>query len=331
MNRKKLNRLLIVFGLILMVTLVVYTYSLEPTYIPASDTEIQEELRVEFEGETFGVHLGDAFLYRIAIIYNPRIVKLEKISLDQSVDFNPFIVRKFQEKEQVWMSPLKRYIREYELQLLSGQVNKLYTFPTIIVAYQNLTSGENMVKKVVPMPVYVSARLPEDVRGLTTKPLKGELINITLWRMPLLLLGLGGFFGITGLVLLWRRKRQAALGIANEWLATLKILDLLEQLAPKSNPGTVYYQLHQLLTILLIDRFEMNLMEPSFEGVPVQHRTKLTEILTELKRTYRSEPIPSEEAAKIITAIRAVVQSLRGQDPEMSVKNKWRLKRWWKN
>jgi hypothetical protein len=164
-------------------TVALTAFLLNPSFLPSDDLVLKEEGLLEGEAilvrtgvEGFGVQKGDAFLYSVEVWYNPDLVSgIDRASVDKGLNLQPFEIREIRESESDFDSGTRVYRREYELQLIQGEVDALYEFPSLVVRYRPKDSEGLFEKTVIPEAIFVASRLPSDVEGLELRPLKGKV------------------------------------------------------------------------------------------------------------------------------------------------------------
>jgi hypothetical protein len=217
----------------------------------------------------FGVHKGDAIPYLIEIRYNLDLVSgLDKTSLDKSVNFKPFEVRKVADRE-IHLPPRTRvYVREYQIQLIDGKVNNLYKFPSILVRYKSKESGAFEEKAITPEPVFVASRLPADVSGLDLKPIQAGIEDANRNDLHRILIALGGLLAILALAdLAWRAVPQWREGTRQRRRAEgLDVLSkayrfLHDTSAQGTEPRHLFHQMDHILRIVLARKENVGWLE----------------------------------------------------------------------
>lgn len=170
-----------------------------------------EAIMVKTRIENLGVHKGDAFPYFVEVWYNPdQVSEIDKANLGKSVHLEPFEIRDMKEREfDIPDSGIRVYQREYEIQLIDGKVDTVYKFPTLTVRYRLKDASGFLNKPVTPQTIFVSSRLPSNVTGLELMPLKGKIQVMSQQYLTWILLILGGFLALLGVVdLAWRAIPQ---------------------------------------------------------------------------------------------------------------------------
>lgn len=175
-----------------------------------------QAIMVESRAERFGVQKGDAFLYFVDVLYNPQLVyEIDKTSLEKNVKLEPFEIRDIQHTDFKLDSNTRVYRLQYELQLINGDVDYLYHFPSIVVTYKLMESEGFREIPGVAEPVYIASRLPEDPTKFQLgdfgvnyldegygilRPLKGEVEETGKNFLPWSLIIAGGLLAIGSLI-----------------------------------------------------------------------------------------------------------------------------------
>jgi hypothetical protein len=226
-------------------------------------------IAVKTRVDGFGVHKGDAVPYSVEVRYNLDLVSsFDKTSLDRSVNFKPFEVRKVVDREFDLPPRTRVYVREYQIQLIDGKVNNLYTFPSVLVRYKSKESGAFEEKAVTPDPVFVASRLPADAGGLDLKPIQAGIDDADRNDLHRALIALGGLLVILALVdLAWRavpqwregaRQRRKAEGVD---VLSEAYRFLHDTSAQGAEPGRLFHQMDHILRIVLARKENVGWLE----------------------------------------------------------------------
>lgn len=235
-----------------------------------------EAILVKTGTEAFGVHKGDAFPYFVEVRYNPDLVSgIDRTSLDKGLNLEPFEIRDVKETESDVDSGTRVYRREYEIQLISGEVEALYEFPSLVVRYRPVDSEGLFEKTVVPEAIFVVPRLPSDVEGLELRPLKGEVEDVSQKRLPWILWTLGGFLAALGAADLawrtipqWRELTQQRRKVESGDVLVQAYRSLCANVAMGSEPNRLLHQMDRILRIVLARKEKIDwLEEPDLASV----------------------------------------------------------------
>lgn len=260
-------------------------------------------LIVETETDGAGKHLGDKITYRLKVSYNPNELQLDRAALQSAVVFGPFRVLNFRATEEKIDSRTTLYLQEYTLQLLSGEVNKLYRFPELTVYYTIESTGQQATLKTEPAPIFIAARFPPDATDFPLKPLKGNLQRregVTILAISLIVAGalpMGAAF-----VLLRRRyrvKKQAQVLPAN--VADLyELADYLEKTVITANPQLAVRMLYQAVRTLLERKEQIDWLSPDFRKMPSDRRERMLAYLHVCGVAYQPEEVARERAKELL-------------------------------
>ena len=155
--------------------------------------------------EKQGVQKGDAFYYVVEVVYDINFASgIDKVSLDENVNLNPFEVKSISERSFKLDSQTRVYQRLFLVQMVSGNVERMYDFPSIVVKYKLKESNGFAETPAIPESVYVAPRLPSSgaliISGLndgthSLQPVEGNIqkvgvniISLVLWIVGGLLL-----------------------------------------------------------------------------------------------------------------------------------------------
>jgi hypothetical protein len=266
-------------------------------------------IAVKTRVDGFGVHKGDAIPYSVEVRYNLDLVSsLDKTSLDKSVNFKPFEVRKVADRESDLPPRTRVYVREYQIQLIDGKVNNLYKFPSILVRYKSKESGAFEEKAITPEPVFVGSRLPADASGLDLKPIQAGIEDADRNDLHRILIALGGLLAILALVdLAWRalpqwresarqRRRAEGMDVLSEAYRSLN-----DTFARGAEPKRLLHQMDHILRIVLARKEKAGwLEEPVLDQVSPGIKT---EVLSLFSRCQRADGIRSLDQKEVQEAL----------------------------
>jgi hypothetical protein len=246
-------------------------------------------IAVKTRVEGFGVHKGDAIPYSVEVRYNLDLVSsLDKTSLDKSVNFKPFEVRKVADREFELPPRTRVYLREYQIQLIDGKVNNLYKFPSILVRYKSKESGAFEEKAITPDPVFIASRLPADASGFDLKPIQAGIEDANRNDLHRILIALAGLLSILALVdLAWRaipqwregtRKRRRAEGVD---VLSEAYRFLHDTFAQGAEPRRLFHQMDHILRIVLARKENVSwLEEPDLDRVTPGIKTEVISLFS---------------------------------------------------
>jgi hypothetical protein len=258
--------------------------------------------------ELQSVQLGDAFLYTIEVLYNPdQISGIDRDSLDNNVNLGPFEIRSTKETEFNLDSGARVYQRRYDIQLISGQTERLYEFPTIVVRYK-LKDGDGFADaSVVPEPVYVASRLPSDMSSVISslragsdsplRPLERTTEDASRNRLPWISWSLGGFLIILAVadftlrVIPQQREQEKQAKEAKMSQVLYQACRSLKQnVSSGAKPRALFHQMDHILTMILVQKVKTGwLEEPDLDLVPDEIRPSAISLFDRCQKANRAE------------------------------------------
>ncbi len=255
-----------------------------------------------------GVQKGDVFPYYVEVWYDPAAIsEIDKASLDKEMNLHPFEIRDIKENSFKLASRTIVYQRIYEVQLVSGQVDELYEFPTALVRYRLKGSPGLSNTSVTPEPVYVAPRVPPDVPDLQfgygpLRPIAGKRSEVSA-PLPWILWAVGACFTAVGAVTLARRsitgwnnsKAQRNQG-GEGWIVRDAYRSLSENAAATAEPRVLLHQMDRILRIVLAQKEKMGWLEElDGEQVSPEIREPVAALLQRCGKAYnRSSVEPTD-------------------------------------
>lgn len=286
-------------------------------FFPHSNNESSGKARVEqLPSEVFilvnaqpehnSVQLGDAFKYILEVLYDSEeVIEIDSNNLNKNVNFEPFEIAFTNDNDFELNSNIRVYQKQYTLQLIDGETEYLYEFPTIVVRYQLKGLAGYTETSVIPNPVYVSARLSGDRDAIINNlklgnelymPLEDK-IEDTSHNLPKLICFItGGFLlvlvitdFIVRIIPILREKEQQEKKLDKDSF----IYQAYHSLDTNINTGADYHKiLHQmdmLLRSVLSDNENLDwLEEPNFELVPNVIRPSVIAIFNKSQEVYEA-------------------------------------------
>ena len=293
-----------------------------------------QAILVKTRAERFGVQKGDVFLYLVEVLYDPaQVSHIDRGSLDKNVNLEPFEIRGIEETEFDLDPRTREYRRQYELQLISGEVAHLYEFPTLVVRY-SLKDVEGFADEaVVPEPIYVASRLPGNVSNLVDnlelgygplRPLRGEIEDVSQNRLPWILWVLGGCLAaVTVADLGWRVIRQRK----EKLKPTIEIDkgDVLYQayrslhgnVAAGAEAKALLHQMDHTLRILLARKENADWLEElDFDEVSPGVRAPVVSLFEKCQKAYRPEVVEQTEVEEALTQLEEILEFYLAEEVE---------------
>lgn len=270
------------------------------------------------EGDAF--HLGDSFSYFIEVKYNTQTVEeIDKTSIDRNLVLEPFTIVSQSEKEFKINSHTKVFRREYKIQAVSVELDKIYFFPTVPLRYKLKNSGY-FDRDVVLKPIPMGSRFPKDVKGIGLKPIDGTIMNKSRQYFPILVIGLGIFCGAWGMVEIFRkitRRRKEAGDLRKKLEGIEDIFQAYQDLAArKDQPKAVLHQAHQILRTLLSRKEGIDWPDPKFDNLPPAVKCKISRILHLAQKAYGKEELEPQELAEALQALGKIFDFYVGKGEE---------------
>jgi len=276
--------------------------------------------------ELQSVQKGDAFLYTIEVLYNPdQISEVDRDSLDDNVNLDPFEIREVKETEFNLDSGMRVYQRHYEIQLISGEVEFLYEFPTVVVRYR-LKDNEGFADtSVTPEPVYVASRVPDDVSGIIDdlelgyeaplRPLAGEIEDADKNRLPWIFWSVGSLLAALAVADLtlrvipqWKEQQKQARRAKMGEILCQAYRSLNENVAMGVKPDSLLHQIGHILRIVLAQKEKVGwLEEPNLDQVSDDIKPSVISLFQKCQGAYGTEEIKQEEVDEALKELEEIL------------------------
>ncbi len=308
-------------------------FLLSPAFLSSHELALRERglredeaILVKTRVERFGVQKGDAFPYVVEVWYNPhQVAEIDRPSLDKSVELKPFEVRDTKEREFDLDSRTRVYRREYEIQLIDGEVDHLYEIPTIVVRYK-LKSSEGLLEKTVaPEPIFVASRLPPDVTSLELgygplRPIKGKVEDVSQKRLPWILWALGGLLAaLGGADLAWRaipqwketaKRRKAEVDVLSEAYRAL-----YKNVALAAEPQHLLHQIDHILRMVLARKEKLDwLGDSDLDVVASEIRPSVLSLFEECQKAYRPDTAEQKDVEQALGQFEEILSFYFGEE-----------------
>jgi hypothetical protein len=282
--------------------------------------------------ELQSVQKGDAFLYLVEVLYNPgQVFEIDRSSLDTNVNLKPFEIRDIKETEFDLDPGTRVYQRQYEIQLISGEVEYLYEFPTIVVRYKLKDTEGFAETSVVPEPIYVASRLPADVSNIISNlelgydplmPLKGEIEDASQNRLPWILWALGGFLAaltVADLTLRvipqWKEKAKQTREIGGVLYQAYRSLH--RNVAMGAKPRSLLHQMDHILRLVLTQKEKVGwLDEPNLGLLPFEVRDSIILLFEKCQKAYGTEDIKQKEVEEALRQLEEILEFYFAEEVE---------------
>ena len=293
-----------------------------------------QAILVKTRAERFGVQKGDVFLYLVEVLYDPgQVSQIDRASLDKNVNLEPFEIRGIEETESDLDPTTRLYQRQYEIQLINGEVAHLYEFPTLVVRY-SLKDVEGFADKaVVPEPIYVASRLPADVSKLVDnlelgygplRPLRGEIEDVSQNRLPWILWVLGGFLAAVTVADLslrvipqWKEKAKPTRKIEMGDVLYQAYRSLHGNVAMGAKPKRLLHQMDHMLRIVLARKEKTDwLEEPNLDKVSPGIRAPVVSLFEKCQKAYRPEVVEQTEVEEALRQLGEILEFYLAEEVE---------------
>jgi hypothetical protein len=287
-----------------------------------------QAILVGTKAERFGVQKGDAFLYLVEVLYNPgQVSEIDRASLDKNVNLEPFEIRDIKETEFDLDSRTRVYQRQYDIHLINGEVEHLYEFPTIVVRYKPKDVEGFADKAVVPEPIYVAPRLPDDVSNLeiigygSLRPLKAEIEDLSQNRLPWILWGLGGFLAALAVADLslrvipqWKEKTKPTRKIEMGDVLYQAYRSLHGNVAMGAKPKRLLHQMDHILRVVLAQKEKVGwLEEPNLDLVSSGIKPSVISLFEKCQKAYATEVIEQKEVEEALRQLEEILSFYLGE------------------
>ena len=270
----------------------------------------------------FGVHKGDVVPYAVEVRYNLELVSgLDKTSLDKSVNFKPFEVRKVADREFDLPPRTRVYVREYQIQLIDGKVNNLYKFPAVLVRYKSKESDAFEEKAVTPDPVFIASRLPADAGGFDLRPIQVSIEDPDFKNLPRILIALGCLLAILALADLtwktipqWREGARQRRKLEGTDVLSEAYRSLNDTFAKGEEPRRLFHQMDHILRIVLARKERMDwLGEPALDRVSPDIRMDILSLLSKCEGVDGNRPPEQREVQEALGQLNKILTFYWGE------------------
>ncbi len=287
-----------------------------------------QPILVDTRAERVGVQKGDAFSYMVDILYDPgQVDEIDASSLDKNVNLEPFEVRRVEDTEFSLDSGTCVYRREYELQLITGAVDHLYEFPTLVVRYSLKSPRQGYAEKAgVPEPVYVASRLPENVDEMEVgygpmRPLKGKGVDLNQRRLPWFLGILGGLLAVLAVTDLrfrvihrWRETASHSTRIESRDVVVQAYRSLCNNAATATEAKGVLHQIDHIVRIVLAREEKIQWLEdPDLSQVSPEARSSVFALVRRCQNSHGPQHSPEAEIEEAVRQLEEVLTFYYGE------------------
>ena len=284
--------------------------------------------------EKQGVQKGDAFYYVVEVVYDINFASgIDKVSLDENVNLNPFEVKSISERSFKLDSQTKVYQRLFLVQMVSGNVERMYDFPSIVVKYKLKESNGFAETPAIPESVYVAPRLPSSgaliISGLndgtySLQPVEGNIqkvginiISLVLWIVGGLLLVFMVLALVYRVIPQWKEneKRQRS----KQMSADLKesYSSLLKNREDGVKPASIMHQIDHIHRLILLPEDSVDLLqEPNLEEVPCEIKPVVISLFQKCDSAYENGDIKQQDVEEAVKQLEVVLKHFYAEDME---------------
>ena len=284
--------------------------------------------------EKQGVQKGDAFYYVVEVVYDINFASgIDKVSLDENVNLNPFEVKSISERSFKLDSQTRVYQRLFLVQMVSGNVERMYDFPSIVVKYKLKESNGFAETPAIPESVYVAPRLPSSgahiISGLndgtySLQPVEGNIqkvginiISLVLWIVGGLLLVFMVLALVYRVIPQWKEneKRQRS----KQMSADLKesYSSLLKNREDGVKPASIMHQIDHIHRLILLPEDSVDLLqEPNLEEVPCEIKPVVISLFQKCDSAYENGDIKQQDVEEAVKQLEVVLKHFYAEDME---------------
>ncbi|NLL89538.1 MAG: hypothetical protein GX226_00280 [Dehalococcoidales bacterium] len=284
--------------------------------------------------EKQGVQKGDAFYYVVEVVYDINFASgIDKVSLDENVNLNPFEVKSISERSFKLDSQTRVYQRLFLVQMVSGNVERMYDFPSIVVKYKLKESNGFAETPAIPESVYVAPRLPSSgaliISGLndgtySLQPVEGNIqkvgvniISLVLWIVGGLLLVFMVLALVYHVIPQWKEneKRQRS----KQMSADLKesYSSLLKNREDGVKPASIMHQIDHIHRLILLPEDSVDLLqEPNLEEVPCEIKPVVISLFQKCDSAYENGDIKQQDVEEAVKQLEVVLKHFYAEDME---------------
>ncbi len=268
-------------------------------------------IQITTRPEHAAVNLGDAFWYYVEVWYNPAdVAQIDRASLDQQMDLQPFEVRGTNERDYPVSPGTRVYEKGYRLQFISGHVDMPYTFPPITVHYRLQDGTDVNAAPVTPQPVFVASRMPAEPNSVAFRPVESTVLDVRSARLPWIFWTLGGVLFVLLLVPLTRRSsvpsRPARVVDAGVVAEAYRALDANARQG--AEPTALLHQIDHILRLVLARQEHLDWLSE-----PVAQAPAVGALLARCEKAYTAEPVEQAEVASALAELREILAGYYGR------------------
>jgi hypothetical protein len=335
MIKKKLVWILSGVAVLVIVALILFlpqTGSFAAGKTKASELPEGQAILCNAYPELKSVQKGDAFLYVLEVLYDTnQISGIDSVTLDSNVNLSPFEIRETTDVEFSLDSDTRVFQRQYEIQLINGDVDELYTFPTIVVRYKLQTADGYAETSVLPESVYVSPRLPDNVMVVSSdtqlnyeslRSVEGEIessgqssLSWILWITGALL----AMVALTDLTLRYVYKgNDKTVKTSEDDLSELigqSYCSLRENIQAGAKPSVIFHRIDHILRLVMIQKENNSwLSDADFDRVSFEIKPVLLSLFEKCQMDYEEAKAGSENIEEALKQLEEILEFYFGEE-----------------
>ncbi len=284
--------------------------------------------------ELKSVQKGDAFVFCIEVLYDTsQVSNIDTESLDYNVKLSPFDIRNITETEFKIDAKTSFYKRDYEIQFITGDVEKYYEFPTIIVRYKLKDIDGYAETSVVPDAVYLAPRLPDSATAYIINniqqghnplnPLSDKIENSSNNYLSWVLWAIGGLLAVATVVAIidWiaidKNRRQVIEKTGLEETIAESYNNLLKNIEVGVKPIALFHQIDNIVRLVLIEKENLGWLEDIKVDIINSHiESSVNSLLEKVQQVYITEDINPQEFNGVIKQVHEILQFYFGVEVE---------------
>lgn len=257
------------------------------------DLPAGQAIAIDTKAENFGILKGDLFYYYVDVIYNPQLVsEIDKDNLLVVINMEPFEVRNFQTVDFKLDADTRVFRIQYQLQLIDGETDYVYEFPSIVVRYKPVDSDGYMEYPSQAEPVYIVSRLPDDIQNIfkliggdidlgysMLRPVSGEVISTRESRLPWIFITIGVFSAAGALsdyalrIVPQRKKEKEKDAIERNTVISGAYASLNNNIKEAASYDDILHQADHIVRLVLFQKEKLDwLQDLSVESLPDEIR-----------------------------------------------------------
>jgi hypothetical protein len=280
--------------------------------------------------EVKSVQKGDAFLFILEVLYDTnQVSEVDSVTLDDNVNLSPFEIRNTTDVVFNLDSDTRVFQRQFEIQLINGDVDELYSFSTIVVRYKLQGADGYAETSVIPETIYVSARLPDNVMVAATtqlnyeslRSLEGEIESSGTSSLTWILWVFGGLLAVitlTDLTLRYvykgKEKPVKSGEIDMSDVLNQAYRSLHENVRMGARTGSIFHQIDHILRLVMIQKENNSwLEEPDIEKVSFEIKPAVISLFEKCRKVNGQEA-SKEEIEEALKQLEEILEFYFGEE-----------------